>query len=861
MAALTITTSTNKDSTTGRLNGESVTVNGGQFLIDSDSRWAQDSQVFGNLNFSSSQAGSVKIDATQTWQIPFTRVSGNVPSIAPLGSNAVTGAVSGATGELLRVWASGNKTPLAPGAPIPASGWIKLRSKTGEFAIDENIVLPGGATIKATTGGQRSWIHFVVANSATIRPTRTCGFIVDGDWFELGLTTGLTNQQIEYPVADSCPAVQIETAPGSGVYEWWLNAGNRWGSATKYVSVDERGRYFGCTAAGLITFNLTGANECGKLPAANCRIRIPNIIVSNAVSTNWAQNSLTATKPVVSTLSQGQSNIGFLCGPITLNFTNFDRIALKNSAFFSAIVCNNVNKPIEFENLAIGLHDAIDAVALTLSNQFQGGSFKNLCFARYSSVAASSGTFIGTDVRGATFENCEFRIFSSLTAVTRGSPTSNTMFFTRTYNSVVDGIKIIGARISLINCEYVKIKNVEYADCHIGETQTTNAQSAIDFSQSTNCYVDGIAAYAGISNAHPYNSIINFTNARRSDFRNIGTPLQPYDCGTTNACGYIASVSVVSGANFSRIYTSNTRLGVMQASSNCVDISLINVQGDYADSGTADAKNLTIKGSRWASTILTRNGNTDKIWEDGFSSETAGYITAAANEPFDLQKSKVELTGLAQYDAVGNIYLTSIGDSVTLTQNYYSLGHESLDSFTFVGVNSTFIALSFQFDTGLGFNGTWLTINNTNLRSVVIDPSVGVALKIKCECVAASANNRVSFVRINTTTSLVSQQIQYPALPEPAEEGAKQQDFVLRISNIISGSKAIIFTTSDEVDLASFDNISNGFIEYNYSYTSAVPITVVVHHENYKEVRFDTLLTESDNNIPIIQKLDPISLE
>jgi hypothetical protein len=57
---------------------------------------------------------------------------------------------------------------------------------------------------------------------------RLSSCVVDGDWYELGTTNGADNQTFTLPVREELGGVQIETAPGSGVYEWYANAGDIW---------------------------------------------------------------------------------------------------------------------------------------------------------------------------------------------------------------------------------------------------------------------------------------------------------------------------------------------------------------------------------------------------------------------------------------------------------------------------------------------------------------------------------------------------------------------------------------------------------------------------------------------------------
>jgi hypothetical protein len=864
MTALTITSSTNKDSTVGRLDGESVTINEGTFLIDSDTRWAQDSTVFGNFNFSSTQNGSLAIDASKTWQINFAKVSGTVPGLAALGSNTVVGQTSGATGELIRVWANNNKVPLSANGDLPSVGWIKLRYKNGDFITGENLILPNGAIIRAEDSGRRSWINFVVQDTATIRPTRTCNLISNGDWYDLGLTSGSLNQQIEYPIADQCPALQIETAPGSGQFQWWLNAGSRWGSLIKFVSTDERGRYFGCSATGTITLAQGGVNACGKLPAANCRIRIPNILVSNATLINWSQNSLTAAKPTISTASQGRAFLNFLSGSFNLDCSNFDTVEIKNTSLLGSIICSNLNYPVLLENIAVGVQNTIDTIPIKITNLFAGGKFKKIFCSKFSS-RSTDATLVITDSENLEFsDDCEFHIFPSLTSLSRGNLLCSTIDVKQLYKSTFDNIKIVGARFVNFYCEDLVIRNTQYADATSGTTGLNIQHSALDLSYCTNCKIDGVSSYYSLSNVHPYISVVNFVNSRNIDIRNIGTPVQPYNCGTANSCGYVVSGSATKGINLIRIYSINTRLSVTQLGIQCSDVNFINVQGDYSDSGTVDAKNAVIRGSKWISTNLTRVGNTGKMWEDGFNSDITGFVTIACNEPYSYQNTEFEIFGKARFDAVGNIFLSEIGDSVVYTQQYFCLGHESLDSFLFFGTNSSYIKRHFQIDTGSGFNGTWLEVTTANLRSFIINPVVGFKLKIKFACVTASPNNRVSFLRINTKTSLVSQRIQYTDLPSFNNGNTviiKPVNFVLRISNIVAGSKIVIFKSADGTDINKSDSIDSDFYDYNYTYESDIPVTVVIHHQDYKEVRFNVVLSESNNNIPILQQLEPTSLE
>lgn len=252
MANQTVTTALNYDaaSISGLLNGETITINGGSVTINADVRWNQQAAVFGGITLSSTLGGNLTIDGTTIWELPFSSSTGNVPTQAALGSNGVTGGTSGATGELTRVWATGSLTPAASGGAMPATGYVKLRTRTGNFQSGETVTLPGGATIVLSGAGKRSWLHVVGAASGVLTQTRLSTVTMQGDWYELGTTDGTDDQTIQLPVREEITAVQIETSAGSGVYEWWANGGDafmsRWFSEdnqsltnltrTKYVT-------------------------------------------------------------------------------------------------------------------------------------------------------------------------------------------------------------------------------------------------------------------------------------------------------------------------------------------------------------------------------------------------------------------------------------------------------------------------------------------------------------------------------------------------------------------------------------------------------------------------------------------------
>ncbi len=857
MAAITVTTSVNKDDAAAstRLNGEAATINGGTFVINSDVRWGQNTAVLGNIVISSTSGGTATVDATTVWQVPFSASTGTVPTLAAINSNPCTGVTSGATGELLRVWNNTAKTPLASGTAMPATGWIKLRSKTGAFTAGERINLPGGATITISSSGQRSWLHIVGADTSSIQTSGAGIFNANGDWYELGTTTGVAGQTLNYPVADICPAIQVETAAGSGVYEWWLNAGARWNTATKYIPTDDRGKFFGCTTAGVITLSATGANACGKIPAAGCKVRIPNIIVSYSNATNWATNvvsTVITTRYRLLSSNYGRANINFISGGLYIDIADGDSFSITNCAFFDQIRFNNIY-PLVIDNVAVGFSGSLSQNAVDISNAYNGGTISNVTAAMYTSTTANSACINITDISNFTISNILGYVFGAATTTTRSQALVAGVSIQRTYNTEIGGVYCIGARAAVIDSAYVNISNVLYCDAVFSTTQVAAAQSAVELLRPTNVNVDGVGLlFPAIANVQPYVSFVAVTNALDVDIRNVGAVQAPLNCGTVNNSGYLITVTTSKNVAFYRIHGINTRTGQILSTDDTVGLFLIDVRSDFADAGQLIGKDVTVRGCSKTPYMLAQAGNHGRPFEEGYSSATVGYIMAMACNITPTTASQVVATaGNPKFTSIGHIYFPTIGDQVEWTMPYFALGHTALTGLTTTLVNPTFLRLEFQYDTGAGFNGTWISLTAANLIAIgAINPATGIKFKFLATATSNSALTRLTLLRVDTATS-TSAQLNQQVLPA-LNSGASR---TLTLTNIQPASEVRILDLSMN-EIAGDENVVSGSFEYNYTYSANTVITVIVYNINYKDVRFDYQISNSDVSIPIMQSLD-----
>jgi hypothetical protein len=692
MANQTVTTTVNYDdnSISGLLNGEAITIDGGSVTINSDVRWNQQAAVFGAVTLSSTLGGSFLIDGTDVWELYFDASTGNVPTQDVFGgANGVTG-TNGATGELLRVWATGSLTPATAGGAMPATGWIKLRSKTGNFVDNEVVTLPGGATITLTGAGKRSWIHIVgrgVTTGTGFRLTiaRLNTFEATGDWYELGETNGNDDQTFQYPVADMCPAIWIETAPASGVYEIWLNAGDRWTNGA-VATGDKRGMYFNCNpATGIITIAARTGNTAGLKPASGCKVRIPNIIMSQADGTtpNYDANIL----PVAIAARYGltTTNAGsVIMDKVSCNWTTVTSAAfeidIQNSGFGTQLgAFSNTGTTITLNNVGIGIVDTLAATPLAIATSYGGGFVTDVRFVRR--LGASNGTGIAlTDTADFTFTRVRGDVFG---AVTTNIPNTTQSLFSsiRAINTtLLDCTAIGGIGIIAVPAFGVNSTNLQYASRTIGTTQTTDTAAIISAnSGATDIFIDGISAFDNIPNVHPYTNIaVTATGVNNFEIRNIGTPSAPYNMGTVNPCGIILSSSSTRNVTLRRIYTENTRTSPFAVANTVQNFQAYNIWGDGADTQVNTAINSIIRGGRFTNSTSGGTAVYGTHWQDAWTSTTAGRIVIACNEPTIETTNQCSFTldtaNNSGFTSAGNVSMTQLTDEVVWTMPYYALG-------------------------------------------------------------------------------------------------------------------------------------------------------------------------------------------
>lgn len=816
-------------------------------LIDTDTyQCANHSTAAGSLDTVSfsGTGGTLKIDGTNVRVIPYNTGTGNVPTI---GTTISQGGVSG---TLLGVWANWLSEPTTVGLAMPATGFIKIKGKTGgNFAAG---ALTGiGAT--ATGPDVVGWIEVRGADTAQITVPRIGKFQVTGDWFELGTTNGSRGQILACPTcattAGTLPGVWIETAPGSDVYERYPAVGSM--VALSSNPTDERGKVVWHTTTGF-RIGSDGTNNVGYLPASGCRVRVPNVFLhccTRSVSGSGARVSPSTTNTIAASTRQEFVTTG--AGDIDIQYANVMwnayflqayKTVIKHSAFNDYLQVLEIAAPLDLDDIIISPNlTAIVYAAFTITSCFGGGTVKNVTGEAFSLAASGRYAANLSYVTGVAFENVRIG-----TLLNRGHATTGCWQNSYLKDCTFTECGSIGGRMLFaVGNQNITVTNYHYANQFSGTTGTTFTHGALEFSAgNSNILIDGVDFY-GLTNCQCYGAVV-WCNAPvyNLTLRNLGGFAAKRDLGATNGAAYILQTTGnCDGIRVQRCYVSNTRTGPLLFLNSDTNITIESVFPDYADTTIAPALNMVIKGGGWNPGTTGQVSVYGTHWQDYFTSTTVGRIELLCNEPTAASAAQCSVTaGTPFFNSSGQVALTTVGDQVTWEMPYFAKGHTSFQNVapTLTGTNTGNLTYEFQYDIGAGYNGSWLTLNATNLNAVgAITAATGVKLKVRATCATAAAGNLLTNIRIATNTDSTSQNQTYPL-----------DTFTLTLTGLPTGCDVVVLSAGTSTILAQQDSL--GATSYGYTYESPHTVDIGIIKPGYVPYYIRNLsLGSASSSLPI----------
>ena len=515
------------------------------------------------------------------------------------------------------------------------------------------------------------------------------------------------------------------------MFEWYLNCGDRWGTATQYVPTDVRGKYFGMTnATGVISIAKRAVNACGFKPPSGCIVRVPNVIMSSSTSANWDANTINSTlssRYNFNTTSAGIVDIDRIACNWYMTISSAFRITVKNSALLQSVLITNIADTVIMDNCAIGLNGNLDFTTLSITNCFTSISLNKVRGVRYLAAAAGTAVLNVADSTNYTEVDCQLEAFGASNSISRSASGISSRSLSRLLgiNVITRPISINGT-INVVTCSNLTITDHQYADQINGTTTAANGISAVSCGSGCfNVKVIGHSNFAGLANVHPYASILSSSTGSNSiELRGIGSPSNLYDCGTVNPCNYLVAASVTFDLTMRRLYSKNARTSPFSINNTVQNIICDNVWGDYAVGQGITGLNTTCRGGKWANSSTGQAAVYGTHWADTWVSSTSGRVIIAANEPSTKTTGQCEITsGTPLFTSAGQIAMPTVGDQVTWTMPYFALGHTKLCDFTstkaileLVSVNYINFKYEYQLDIGNGFSGTWKRLACTGNR-------------------------------------------------------------------------------------------------------------------------------------------------
>lgn len=821
---------------------------GSTLLVRTDSNaCANHSVAFGSLDTVTftGQGGTLKFDPTYVRVIAYTGGSGNSPAFGAAISKG------GVSGVFLGAWTNWQSECIVPGAAIGATGFIKIGGVVGgSFSAG---ALTG---IAATCSGPdvQGWIEIRGADTATITVPRIGKVESVEAWFELGTTNGSRGQVIPCPTtatyAGAFPAVWIETAAGSGIYEPYAGAGSQVALATTRTTSEMK--LLKQTTAGIVIGN-DGTNGVYYLPPTGCKVRIPAIILTNCTRTASGSgprvlpNATIATRQEFVTTGAGYFDLRGIVSQWYMNFSQAFYVKYKSCAVNDAMILSEVASPLDLTDCVVAPTQAQINTALQITSCFAGGTVSNNRFWSFSLATSGRYAALNNYVTGVTFSG---NVYGSLTLRANGS--TGCITSTQAVNCTYTNNTFIGGQGLFVGAQRCTFNGTTYYDHTITTTTSaTNPMSVWSFTTGgSGNVVDGINLPS--PNFGPYTALVSVGACYNTTIQEIGTDYDTPLVMTATVTGLgVNSSGNSDGIYIKRMYLSNTRTGPYAFVNSDNNIVIENSSGDTADTTVMVGLNAIEKNVQLTGATTGQVSVYGTHWKTRFTSTTAGFTEIVCNEPTALSAAQCFASaGTPQFDSSGSVLLTKVGDQVTWEMPFFAVGYTAFTNSapTITGTNVTYSSgarwgnhdLEFQVDTGSGYGGTWLALTAANLIAQTITSTTGFKLKIRATCAVANTTNVITNMRVAmTTTASARKATLYPLSVN-----------TVTFTGLPTGCDVVVLTAGTSTILAQVD--AHPLTSYGFVYEGTPTVDVGFIKQGYVPQYIRNLALGSTNSsIPV----------
>lgn len=798
----------------------------------------------GSITFSSTQVGNVVIDARNVRSLQFNSGSGTVPAI---GTTITQGAVSG---YLLGVWSSLTVAPTSAGSAMPATGYLKFREVTGG-AFSAGAL--SGISASAVGADVIGWIEIVADISSQVSMYRLNSYKTYGAWFDLGTTTGTPGQILQVPTNGGgantyCPGVWIETGVGTDQYEFYAGIVTANFTSSNF-GTDTRCKFVEMLANGQMRIGSNGTTNIGYTPSSGRKIRIPNIFLrqcaSAARASNNTPNTTLATRPRWDSSNSGDIELEYVYGDWYFSFSQAYRVNMSHCAFFDALNISETAKALTITDIGMGLSSSsISSIPVQLT------SCKNMTIT--DAHFYRSNSTIGS--HAAVILNCSSilleRVKSGIIYISRQTGIYP-LQIKQSQGIVIKDCSCFNGRLDLVTTSETLITDFDYVDVFKGTTISSPAMTAIGLSEGcSQTVIDGITFGLGniISDCYAQTGLLYLKACTDTVLRNIGSYDSPLQAGAT-----VLGTGLIYSSGGANVGLKVQRVFITGTSGNLVS-------GDNSDTGfeisnagnpvsriplTVVSASSIMKGCFATATSSTNVAVFDTVFQDFFTSATAGVVSFIGNEPTSIYSDYFRvLAGTVSFTSATAMYFSSINSIVELEIPYIIKGHTSFQNSTPTMSGGTIgnFNISYQVDTGSGY-GSLKAATGGNLSSENI--SNGFKIKIRIEnTVAGQTFNYLNF--LTNTTAQAQAENYYPL-----------SQSILTLINLKSGSEVRIFKGTDpssSVEMGGIESSGTSFSLIHYE--DGTEGYIIIHALNYLPIYLPWTYTAVDTVIPIQQQIE-----
>jgi hypothetical protein len=730
-----------------------------------------------------------------------------------------------------------------------------------------NVTIRPGATVTFTAHG--------LNEGESIYADFTTGTGVDGV-YKIYAVTGANTYLIEYPhtAALTSGNVTVNSRVTVTATAHGMALGNEvYCDFTTGGAVDGRFIMRGNIAAntfdinypfvtGMAVGNVTLRWTIGHVPPTGCKVKISNILWAECLAasrqTNSVPNATIASRPEFTTTTAGAIDLE---GLYTLSgrsiFAQPYSVRIRRCAFSETLDISECATALDIDNVGIGMYSAQDARALQLTSNFAGGTVSN--------VVAGRGT-LGTTDHATEIIYCAGQTFNNVSTGIIGYARSTgiAINIATCQNLTFNGVTVYNGNIPITTSVNIAMNTVDYVDRLIGRTTSTTPYYAITAGVgcdriTVNGFTTGLAGT--IDDCHPYTGLFNLSGATNVKIRNVGSSTNY--CKTGGAWSpnlYATATAFVSSGNnntlkFQRWFLGRLRTSIFTTINS--DKNVLVEQVLSSDPWLYSTKGIRTESTAWLNN-LTKGETTGGFfasaqtsvygthWLEQFNGKEAALILAMNEPTAETVAYWSNPAGVALFNSAGGIEMRAIGAQAIWEMPHFAQGHTGFKNTAAVMSGGTIgnYTLEYQIDTGSGWNGTWKTLNGTNLSGETVSPTTGFKLKIRITT-SVTNSTAITFLRITTLTTIAAQK----AIAYPLDTNT------VTFTGLPSGYDAVVLTAGTSTILAQVDSVASTSYSYQYSGAQTVDVGFICPGYKIKYIR-NLPLTTTDSSIPVALEQD-----